>query len=211
MFGGFVDPAKGQPFGEYVIGFNPDLKPYPFDMEQAKKLVAEAKAAGVPTDTTELDYWAAKGRFPHLEEMSESLADTWGKIGLKVKVNIAEQAKWREVHYSVGPGQKRPAMTISGHGNDLGDSAQSYDSYLACGGRTSTYCNQALEEKSKKASAAVGDERAKLYRDIWKDVYDESALITLFRLKPVYGLSKRLNWSARMDDMVMVQEMSLSE
>ncbi len=32
-----------------TLGFNKDIKPWPYDPEKAKKLIAEAKAAGVDT------------------------------------------------------------------------------------------------------------------------------------------------------------------
>ena len=34
----------------HTFGYNPELKPYPYDPERAKALIAEAKAAGVPVD-----------------------------------------------------------------------------------------------------------------------------------------------------------------
>jgi peptide/nickel transport system substrate-binding protein len=40
----------GQMVGPAVLGYNPDLEPYPFDMEEAQRLVEEARSAGVPVD-----------------------------------------------------------------------------------------------------------------------------------------------------------------
>ena len=33
----------------------------------------------------------------------------------------------------------------------------------------------------------------------------------MFVIKPIFGLSKRLNWEPRVDKLVMAQEMSLTE
>ena len=212
LFSGFAEPAKGQIFGEYVLGFNPNLKAYPFDVEQAKKLLAEAKAAGIPWETTELDMWISKGRLPRIEEMGESLADSWNKLGMKVKVYVAEQAKWRDAaQYALGPGQKRVALTVWPHGNDLGDSGQTAD-YVRCGGRLSAFCDAALDAKINQAAEATGEQRVKLYQEFWKLMYEEYVPhIPLFRLKPIYGLSKRLAFTPRMDDLAPVQEMKLLE
>ena len=210
LYGGFAAPANGQIIGSYVIGHNPNLKDYPYDVEQAKKLVAEAKAAGIPTDTTELDIWARKGRMPRWEEMTEVLANDWNKIGVKVKVVIAESAAWSEKWYSVGAGQTRAALGITGHDN-FGDSQQTFDGYLVCGGVTSTYCSPALEETAKQSRALTGEARAKAFRDIWQQVYAEAPFVPIFRQQSIIGLSKRLVWEARYDDWAPVQEMTLSE
>ena len=34
-----------------TLGWNPDVKPFPYDPEKAKALLEEAKADGVPVDT----------------------------------------------------------------------------------------------------------------------------------------------------------------
>lgn len=50
-----------------VLGHNPDIKPWPYDPEQAKKLIEEAKADGVPVDT-EIVIIGRNGFFPNSAE-----------------------------------------------------------------------------------------------------------------------------------------------
>ena len=211
LVAGISDPAKGHIVGDFVLGFNPNIKPYAYDQAKAKSMVAEAKAAGIPTDTTELDLWGAKGRIPRLDELMESMADSWGKIGLKIKMNVTETAKWREAFYAVQPGKKRGAVFVYGHYNDLGDSAQSADSYVKCGGILSTYCDKKLDETIVKAANSVGEERVKLYQQVWAETHEQALFLPMFVIKPIFGLSKRLNWEPRVDKLVMAQEMSLTE
>ena len=99
--------------------------------------------------------------------MGQVLADARAKAGIKGKVVIAEQAKWQEAWYSVGPGQKRIAMGASGHDN-FGDSRQTFDAYLTCGGRASSYCNPFLEERGAQTRPLVGEDRVRAFKDIWK-------------------------------------------
>ena len=63
-----------------------------------------------------------------------------------------------------------------------------------------------------RSAEATGEQRVKLYQEFWKLMYEEYVPhIPLFRLKPIYGLSKRLAFTPRMDDLAPVQEMKLLE
>ena len=211
LFAGFGEPAKGQMIGEYVLGFNPDLKPYPYDVAQAKKLVQDAKTAGVPTDTTELEMWVSNGRLPRWNELAESLSNSFNGVGLKTKLRLLEHSAWVSGFASVKPGERPGPLFQWPHGNDLGDSSQTIDGYVRTGGSRSTHSDPALDAIVDKATVAVGDERVKLYQQAWKKVYDDALVVPLYRIKGITGLSKRLNFSPRMDDWAPVQEMSLVE
>ena len=131
--------------------------------------------------------------------------------GLKIKMVYAEHNKWRESQRSVLPGQPRVALLVDPHSNEIGDSGQSIDGIARCGGQRSAYCNNDLDPKMKQAAEAVGEQRVKLYQELWQALYDDAAHVPLFRLKPVYGLAKRLDFTPRMDGLVYVQEMSLAD
>ena len=211
MYAGFADVARGQIINSLVVGYNPALQPYPYDPDQAKKLVGEAKAAGVPVDK-ELDYWLWKGWWPRDDEVAEAVASMLKEVGINAKLNIVEQARWRDVFYAVAPGQPRGALLQQAHGNEMGDSSQSTGLLLRCGGRAAMMCDKRLDEMDDKARIATGEERAKLYRDVWKYLNEEVVPVApLFQLRFIYGLSQRLNWEPRVDGLVQIKEMSLSE
>ena len=85
LFAGSATVAS-QPFPSFMIGYNPDLKPYPYDPEKAKQLIAEAKAAGVPVGQ-ELQIPVRQGHFPRAEENAEAVAHMLQEVGLKSKVS----------------------------------------------------------------------------------------------------------------------------
>ena len=64
-----------------VLGYNPELKPYPYDPARAKALIAEAKAAGVPVDAP-LTVLARRGAYFGMEEAAEAVSDMLQQAGL---------------------------------------------------------------------------------------------------------------------------------
>src|SRR5690606_37835690 len=53
-----------------TIGYNADIPAWPYDPEKAKKLVAEAKADGVPVDT-QIRIIGRNGQYPNATEAME--------------------------------------------------------------------------------------------------------------------------------------------
>ena len=68
-----------------TIGYNLDLKPFPYDLEKAKALLAEAKADGVPVET-DIQLVGRIGHFPNAQEYHEVVAIMLNDIGLNVQL-----------------------------------------------------------------------------------------------------------------------------
>jgi peptide/nickel transport system substrate-binding protein len=73
---GTVLPAQSVPavalYGPFTAGHNPDLEPHPYDPEQARALLDEARADGVPVDT-QIQVLGINGHFPRSDEVLEAV------------------------------------------------------------------------------------------------------------------------------------------
>ncbi|MDP2858304.1 MAG: glutathione ABC transporter substrate-binding protein [Bacillota bacterium] len=93
----FVEAGLAEPTGQIltpvVFGYNPNLKPYPYDPAKAKQLL---KAAGYPNGfETKFLVWNMDPRIKFAEAVQAQLA----KVGVKVKLDIIEFGTALEMAY----------------------------------------------------------------------------------------------------------------
>ncbi len=77
----------------HEIGYDPVLKPYPYDPRRAKELLTEA---GYPKGFDLKFYWPITGRFPMSREISETLASYFEAVGIKTKLVGEEWATYQK-------------------------------------------------------------------------------------------------------------------
>lgn len=65
-----------------TIGHNPDLKPYPYDLEKAKLLLKQAEADGVPVNK-EIVLIGRHNFFPNSEEVMQALKAMYREAGFE--------------------------------------------------------------------------------------------------------------------------------
>ena len=210
LYAGFATAPKAQPISPAVLGFDPKLEDYPFDMNKAKALVAEAKAAGVPVEQ-EVPYIVNKGRFPKVEEASESLTNSWKQAGLNIKLNIVERSVYLDALFGTTAAQfkDKAAMLQILHSNELIDASRSTDMFKT-GGRQSVWGDPELDKAMDDASKE-GDmkKRVEKYNAIFAKLKDEAAFVAMFNLDFIWGMAKNLEWTPRLDDIVRINEMKL--
>jgi peptide/nickel transport system substrate-binding protein len=202
----------GQLVGPSAVGFNPDLKPYPYDLNRARALISEAKAAGVPVDS-QLQMVSRRGAYLRIEEASEAATEMVKQAGLpNVRTQVLETAAHLEM-WSLGkvPPPERGMLGMHSHGNEIMDYGQTVNAYYTCNGVQSAYCNPAVDEAFQKATSLGGAERQKALADIAKVVYDDYATVPIGQPEFSFGLSKRLNWNQRADGFILLKEMTLNE
>jgi len=82
--------GQGKPFTAGVADtefrFNPALKPYPYDPAKARQLLAEANVPG----GVEVTLFAGSGTMVNDKQLLEALADMWGQVGVRTKINMME-------------------------------------------------------------------------------------------------------------------------
>jgi ABC-type transport system substrate-binding protein len=75
-----------------TCGGNPALKPYPYDFEEAKRLIKEGRYEGYEFGVPVFD----RSGFPEFPEVAETVVGYWQKVGLKPKIFMTEWNAWRE-------------------------------------------------------------------------------------------------------------------
>ncbi len=209
LFGG--GEAASQIVGPSATGYNSELQPYPYDMDQARQLVEEAKADGVPVDA-QLTVVTRKGIYLRHDELAEYVASQLRDIGLNAKSEVIEPALYNP-EYSTNlkdVPETRGWITTNPHGNEIMDVSASIASYYTCDGAASVYCDPALDEAFKKALPLTGEEREAALGNVTKMFYDAYASVPLLYMPLNYGLAANLQWEPRLDAFMLLKEMSFT-
>jgi peptide/nickel transport system substrate-binding protein len=199
--------------GPSALGYNPNLQPYPYDVNKAKQLIAQAKADGVPVDA-ELTNYVRRAYIVGLEDAAEVVAQGMVEIGLiNTKTRGVETAAHADIWgANTGPGSIDPNRGMLGthaHGNELMDYSSSVQSYYTCNARNSTVCDETLAGMHAKALTLKGSEREKAYQEIAKYIHEQFYTVPIGHPNFYYGLSSKLDWKPRLDAFIMVKEMKL--
>ena len=206
---GFGLPAA-QSVASFIVGYNPNLKPDPFDAEKAKSLVAAAKAGGIPVDR-ELQMTWLTGRFPRVSEFVEYVTDAWKKVGLNVKPISRDMQGWRDAMNTKEPADKRADLWLNNHGNETGDSGTSLMQYFTCKETRSFYCNEKADKLYKDSTTASFDDRAKMLQEMWAVVTEDVAVVNMFHQQVLWGVTPRIKWEPRPDLLVKFKDITLTQ
>jgi peptide/nickel transport system substrate-binding protein len=189
LYSDVAEPLNGQLVRKTSMGWNPNLKEYPYDPAKAKQLVQEAGAVG-----TNLTLITRQGQFPRVDEVAELFANQVNQTGLKITVQSLEVGQWRTVNSQVKPGQARADLFLSASSDPVLDSSRTMAQKMRCGGVNSAWCDEEWTAKFNTAQALSGEARSKAFQELWQIAYDQNVMIPLFGLNFVHGLSPKFHW-----------------
>jgi peptide/nickel transport system substrate-binding protein len=155
-----------------TLGWNPDVKQYPYDPEKAKELLAAAKADGVPVDTT-LYLIGRSNLFPGVVEVVEALQQMLQDVGFTVEVQMVEVAQQEELYSKPYKEGRPPQMLAVQHDNSRGDPVFSMFFKYDSKGRQSGIADPKVDEMIAEASAATGEARTKDWQALFAYLHDE--------------------------------------
>jgi peptide/nickel transport system substrate-binding protein len=202
---GIAVPVHGQLVRQGTLGWNPNLKPYPYQLDEAKRLMQEAGAVGTP-----VEFLARPGQFPRASEVSELIINSLNQIGFKATVRFLESAASTEALRSVKPDQQRPDLQMTSVSSPTLDSSRPFDLYYLCGGRNHIGCDQEWDRRYSEAKVLTGDARDKAFQGLWEYAYDKYWYVPLFGLNWAHGASARLQWEPRVDGQLVFTEIALN-
>lgn len=155
-----------------INGHNPALKPRKYDPAMAMKLIAEAKAAGVPVDK-EIEMIGRVNIYPNATETMEAMMAMFQGVGLNVKLRMLEVGSWLKVLTKPYDPNRGPVLLQAQHDNNNGDAVFSVFNKFACDGAQSTTCDKDLDAKIAKAATLSGSERRAAWQDVNRIIYED--------------------------------------
>lgn len=94
FYGGLAEPAKN-PMPPATLGYNDDVQDYPYDLEKAKQLLAEAGYPnGLPDPLTFYAMPVARPYMPDGKKVAEAIQADFEKIGVKTNIVSPEWATY---------------------------------------------------------------------------------------------------------------------
>jgi len=188
LFGGKAILCAG-PISPRTFGANPNLKPYPYDPEKAKELLAEA---GYPNG------FEARLAYPtymsQIQEQAEAIAADLAKVGIQVKLEPFERAVMWERYKG-----RQHQMYIY-----WWDDAPEPDRYMY-----SLFHSQSRDYYYKNPTVDVlldlgrtimnRDDRAKVYHEIDRILYEDAPWVYLYVIPEVFGVANDVDYQGRRD------------
>ena len=181
------------------FGFAEDLyDTYNYDVEKAKKLLAEA---GYP-DGFEMTFHSPKGRYLQDAEIAEMVAGMWSAIGVKANVEFLEWSSFVELRNS---GSNKDAFLLA-LGNSMFDAANALDwyNYERFKGQID-YHNEEVEALLAAAAQNMDpEERAEQYIEAQHLLAEDTAHIVLHQESINVGVSDTVDYTPTMDEIIYV-------
>jgi peptide/nickel transport system substrate-binding protein len=180
--------------GTSINGYNPDLKPYGYDREKAKALLAEAKADGVPVDAP-IRFIGRAGLFANSDEVAQVMNQMLQNVGFNTNLEIMERA--REITFQSRPFPQNVGANLIfiSSDNDRGDASfNAFGNYDSKGIQSATYDHPDLNALIEKAELETGADRTKDYQQVFQIVHDQAISVPLFYMVTLSRVSERLDW-----------------
>jgi len=186
----------------YHFGYDPALKPYPYDPAKAKKLLSEAGYA----KGLKLVFNSPNGRYQLDKEVSEAIAGMFRAVGIEVDMNIREWGTYTQMLVQ----NRLQDIGFIGWGNMLHDADGTLQPYFTPDSAFSYYNTPALAEKINKARTTMDEKkRLELYKEIQRDIYEAAPLVFLYQQIDHYGVSNKVsNFKVRGDEHLVLYKVS---
>ncbi len=187
----------------YFVGYSRNLKPYAYDPDRAKRLLAEAGYA----NGFEMEILVPQGRYLLGVEAAQAIVGYLSKVGIRARLNVVEFGVFAKLTQE----RKIKEAMYASWGNALFNPLDAYKALVVTGNDTfSWYSNTQVDEFWQKAASIADLPRHEEYlHRIEQIIYRDAPFVFLFAQKDLYGVSNRLNWEPRQDEIIFLYEASV--
>jgi len=195
VMGGMAQPAS-QVIVDNVFGHNPDLAPYPFDPEQAKRLLAEA---GYPNGFS-LALSAPSDRYVNGAQVAQAVAAMLSQIGLDVTLETFPKS----VYFDKASAYEF-SLYLAGAAADTGEGLSQMINLVGTrdpkrgwgGANRGRYSSKATDTYLEEAQATLDDrKREDLLRKASAQVHSDNGLVPLYHEFGVWGVRNGVHFEA---------------
>ena len=183
VYDGFGIPAKG-PLAPGIFGFNDDAHPIEYNVEEAKKLMAEAGLA----DGFKTTIWTNDN--PQRMDTAIVLQDSLKELNIEVEIEVMEFGAYLE---KTADGEHD--MFILGWSNPTGDAdygmyALFHSSQKGNPGNRSFYENKEVDKLLEEGRRETNpDERLKLYNQVQEHLIEDAPMVYIHHQEYLTGVS----------------------
>ena len=187
-----------QPTLEGHVGYNPDIDPYPYDPDEAERLVEESGHAGV-----EITLETPIGRYLRDVDIAQAAANQIDSLS-----NVSCEVEQREfsslVQDVTAPDiEDRPHFNLLGWGNGEFDGSQTLTPLLSSSGALTVLENEELDGLLTDAEATEDpDERVEILQEANQLAHDLAPWVFMHQQFSVYGVSSDISWEPRTDEFI---------
>jgi len=188
--GAATEANQWMPAGTY--GYNPDIKNIPNDVNEAKKLLAEA---GFPQGF-KLTIHVPNDRYPQAPETMQAVAQFWTRIGVKTQVEVLPWAS-----YAARANKNEFAVSVLAWGNGTGEASYALVNVLATvdaktglgASNWNHYSNPAIDRALTESTEEFDTaKREAILRNAAKIVSDDAGIIPLYHYQNIWAAKKGL-------------------
>ena len=193
--------------GPASFGFNPELKPYPYDPAQAKKLLAEAGFG----KGFSFDVYIPRGRFMMGKEALEGIAGQWAQVGIKANVRVMEWGAMKKIIFSKYKKNVKPFLYYLARMNTAFSAEHMFAGAISSRSAYGGFRDKAVDTMINDARSTLDDKaREKKYQEIARVLRHEKVpIVPLYQTFRIFGANKKIDWKPRADGKLIAAEVGL--
>lgn len=190
--------------GPASFGHNPALKPYPYNPDLAKKLLAEAGYA----KGFSFDVYIPRGRFMMGKEALEGIAGQWARIGLKANVKVMEWGAMKKVIFSKYKPNVKPFLYYLARMNTAFSTEHMFAGAISSRSAYGGFRDKSIDKMINEARSTLDNKkREKKYQEIGRILREKKVpIIPLYQTFRIFGVNKKIDWTPRADGKLIAAE-----